>query len=522
MHFTSKKTRRQFLGYLASGIGGSLLLSKPAIADKANSFIGAKEMHHWSRPPSVRHGELLELTSVKAIRRMKRGELKSEVYAQTLLNQADKLGFLNVFVTLDHEQILETARMADLKRQQNKPLGDLHGLPVTLKDIINTSFSPTTASTPGLTGNVPGAGNAEIVNIMLAAGAIPFGKANMHELSFGPTSINPFTGTVGNPYNPEMISGGSSGGPAASVAARITPASIGADTAGSVRIPASLCGVCGLRPTTGTWPGTPRTIVPISQTRDTLGPMARSCHDLELLHRVVTHGHKVRPAKLRGLRLGIVPSSWEDLSPGIANTTHKALDYLRHRGVQLVEADIPRMSDLTSIASFPIFQYESTRTLTAYLDANTLKSDGTPISLVELLDQVASPEVSGSYKSIMPEFGGVAVPEEVYLRALEARRELRTIIFRHFRTHRLNALIHPTTVVQATPITNPSDIITLIRNTDTGSVVGMPGISQPIGLNNGLPVSLGLDGLPGNDRELLSISMGLERLFGRLQAPLLA
>lgn len=521
MAFTSKQTRRQFLGYMAAGVGSGTLLSKLSMADQTGDSIDFEDLDYRHQPPTG-HGDVLELTSVEAIAAMKRGDLKAESYAQTLLDQAERLGFLNAFVSLDRERILEAARMADQKRQQNVPLGRLHGLPLTLKDIINTDFAPTTAATPGLTGNVPKAGNAEIVNILLAAGAIPFGKANMHELSFGPTSINPFTGTVANPYNPEMISGGSSGGPAASVAARITPAGIGADTAGSVRIPASLCGVCGLRPTTGSWPGDSRTIVPISQTRDTLGPMARSCDDLELFHRLVTNGHKVRPSKLRGLRLGIVPASWNNLAPGVAEVALNALVNLRDRGVQLVEMDIPGMSDLTAASSFPIFQYESTRTLTAYLDANTSKSDGTPVSIMELIDQVASPDVAASYKSVMPEFGGVAVPENVYLAALDARTELRKVIYRHFRAHRLNALIHPATVVQATPIENPSDIITLIRNTDTGSVAGMPGVSLPIGLYNGLPVSLGLDSLPGNDRELLSISMGLEKLFGRLQAPSLA
>jgi len=250
--------------------------------------------------------------------------------------------------------------------------------------------------------------------------------------------------------------------------------------------------------------------------------MARSCDDLELFHRLVTNGQKIRPAKLQGLRLGVVPSRWRDLSADVSELALEALDRLRDSGVQLIEAEIPGVADLTSAASFPIFQYESTRTLTAYLNANTMKADGTPISLVELIEQVASPDVAGSYRSVIPELGGVAVPESIYLAALDARTELMNVLSRHFRTHRLDALIQPTTVVQATPIANPSDLLTLIRNTDTGSVAAMPGVSLPLGLSNALPVSLGIDGLPGNDRALLSIAMRLERLFGRLQAPALA
>ena len=241
-------------------------------------------------PPKAhpRVDPLLELSATELVEAFQAGDITASSYATLALRRAEQLASLNIFVTLDHDFVMERARAADDHRASGRTLGPLHGLPVTLKDLINTGFHPTSAGTLGLSGNIPKTGNAAIVDILIGAGAVPFGKANMHELSFGATSVNPFTGPVGNPYNPAMIAGGSSGGPAAAPAGRIVPVGIGGDTAGSIRIPASLCGVCGLRPTTGRWPGDATTLVPISNTRDTLGPLARSCADLELLDRVVT------------------------------------------------------------------------------------------------------------------------------------------------------------------------------------------------------------------------------------------
>jgi mandelamide amidase len=130
------------------------------------------------------------------------------------------------------------------------------------------------------------------------------GKTNMHELAFGITSNNAAFGAVHNPYDIAMIPGGSSGGTAAAIAARMCPAGLGTDTGGSVRIPAALCGIVGLRTTAGRY--SLRGVVPLSHTRDTVGPMARSIADLVLLDDVITRdAAPVRPAKLQGLRLGV-------------------------------------------------------------------------------------------------------------------------------------------------------------------------------------------------------------------------
>lgn len=498
MHENQEWARRQFLkamGAVGLAAGAGAALGGGAVVARADE-------------------SMLELSATELVRAFKNGDFTTEAYAKQALARADRLGSLNMFVSLDREQVLTWARKADQARASGKPLGPLHGLPVTLKDLINTGFAPTSAGTPALSGNIPVNGNARIVDLLTRAGAVPFGKANMHELSFGATSVNPFSGPVGNPYSARMIAGGSSGGPAAAPAARVVPVGIGGDTAGSIRIPASLSGVCGLRPSLGRWPGDAKSLVPISNTRDTLGPLARTCADLELVDRVVTGSPRVFRANLRKVKLAKIPHFFSDLEPGVEAVVNNALAALKLAGVKIQEAD-PVLVALTK-GSFPIMMYEVIGNLTAYLKANTRG----PISLADLVKQVQSPDVGGLFKSLMPEFGGKPVPREAYLAALAEREALRAAYAEFFSQTDFDAIVFPTTIIPATPIEKPGSIMQYIHNTDVGSMAGMPGTAQPIGLTNGLPVSLGLDGPVGSDRKLLSIAMAMEtHVFGRLKPP---
>lgn len=164
---------------------------------------------------------------------------------------------------------MESARAADRKRADKGPkrLGPLHGLPILVKYNIDTASAPTTAGTPALRSHRPGA-DAPVVASLFSAGAILLGKTNMHELAMGITSNNTAYGPVRNPYNPALIPGGSSGGNAAAIASRMCVDGLGTDTGGSVRIPAALCGITALRPTTGRYPG--KGIFPISHTSTTV------------------------------------------------------------------------------------------------------------------------------------------------------------------------------------------------------------------------------------------------------------
>ena len=287
-------TRRRLLKFLVTaGAAGGLAGSRWA----------------WGRPERPGRDEILDLTATAALAAIAAGDLRAETYAAILLSRAHSLKNLNVLIAQDPDEVLEAARAADKVRARGRLLGPLHGLPLLVKDNINTATLPTTAGTPSLIGNRPSA-NAHVVDALLGAGGIVFGKANMHELAFGITSNNGTFGPVRNPYDMSKIPGGSSGGNAAGVAARFAPAGIGTDTGGSTRIPAALCGVVGFRPTVGRYAGTGtlagvREVVPISHTRDTPGPIARSVADVALLDAVITGEPALPRADLNGLRLGV-------------------------------------------------------------------------------------------------------------------------------------------------------------------------------------------------------------------------
>ena len=184
---------------------------------------------------------LLDLSAADATAAMRNGELTSEAYTSALLKQCEDFSGLNAFITLAPERVMEAARSADLSRASGAELGPLHGLPIPVKDSINTVDYPTTGGTPALRNLMPGQ-DAELVRLLKQGGALVMGKTNIHELSFGWTSNNLAYGAVHNPYDIERIPGGSSGGTAAAVAARMAPLGIGEDTQGSIRVPAALCG----------------------------------------------------------------------------------------------------------------------------------------------------------------------------------------------------------------------------------------------------------------------------------------
>ena len=165
------------------------------------------------------------------------------------------------------------------------PLGTLHGLPIPVKDSVNTKALPTSNGTRALKDFRPKE-DAAILKPLFAQGAILMGKTNIHELSYGHTTNNLAFGPTRNPYDTSRVPGGSSGGSAAAVAAHMAPLAVAEDTFGSIRVPASFCGIAGLRPSVGRYPGAG--VMPITPRWDTGGPLARTVADLILFDSVVT------------------------------------------------------------------------------------------------------------------------------------------------------------------------------------------------------------------------------------------
>ncbi|MGA8227051.1 MAG: indoleacetamide hydrolase, partial [Xanthobacteraceae bacterium] len=429
---------------------------------------------------------------------------------------------LNAFISLDPDAVRAAARNADQRRQRGERLGPLHGVPIALKDNFDTADFTTTAGTPALAAHRP-TRNAAVVQRLLDAGALILGKANMQELAFGPTSNNAAFGPVRNPYDRSRIPGGSSGGTAALVAARLAPAGLGTDTGGSVRVPASLSGVVGFRPTTLRWPQDG--IVPISHTRDTAAPIARCVADCALLDGIVTGGPtSLAPINLEGLRLGVPRGHfWDDLDAEVEAILADALARLAAAGVVLVEGDMADVAALDAAAGFPVALYEFVTDLDRYLAGHA-----TGLDFAGVAAQVKSPAVKKVVDALL---GADAVPEAVYREALiKHRPALQDAYRRYFAERGVAAMVFPTTPLPAAKVGEDDTVLlngkavptlaTYIRNLGPGSAAGIPGLSLPAGMTSaGLPIGIAIDGPQGADQQLLTICLAIESALPRLPAP---
>ncbi len=462
--------------------------------------------------------ELHELGLVQAATAIRQGDISAEALVDALIKRAQNHAYLNCFNDYNAEGAREAARAADLVRGSGVPVGPLHGVPITFKDNINTKMLRTTAGTVALADHRP-RHNAPVVERLLRAGAIALAKNNMHELSFGITSNNATFGPVHNPCDLTMIPGGSSGGTAAAVAARLTPAGISTDTGGSIRIPASLCGVTGLRPTTGRWPQAG--IVPISYTRDTPGPLARDIADLAALDAIVTgDALQLRPRRLDTLTLGVPRCHfWENLDPQVRHQCEAALATLTEAGVRLKEVDISDLIPIDALSSFVVTLYEIHLAMAAYLEGERLA-----VTFREIAEQAQSPDVHGLLEATFAK--GTAIDRAEYETALQQHRPRLIRTYQaHFNRTGVDAFVFPTCPLPARPI-GQDDIVELngqqvgtfaafMRNTGPGSNADLPGLSLPVGFTaEGLPIGLGLDAPAGHDKALLAIGLALQPLLG--------
>jgi len=345
----------------------------------------------------------------------------------------------------------------------------------------------------------------------------------MHELAFGITNNNQAFGAVHNPYNRAMIPGGSSGGTAAAVSARLIPAGLGSDTGGSVRIPAALCGCVGYRPTLDRY--SQQDVVPLSHTRDTVGPIGRTVDDVILFDEICGRPRVVVPTvRLEGLRLG-VPRGYfyENLDTALAEVVSDALQSLADGGAELVEADMPNISGLNSAVSFPVVLFEVLREISAYLYRN-----GLDMSVMELVEQVAG---TAEREILRSQLGSDAVPAAAYREALVLHRpNLQRAYEAYFADNDVAAMIVPTTPLPARPIGQDETVdlngeqvptfFTFIRNTDPPSNAGVPCLSIPAGLTaEGLPVGMEIVGPAMRDGTLLGIGRAIEAAWGVLPPP---
>ena len=476
---------------------------------------------------------LTDLTAREAVALMSSGELSCERYAGELLERCRAARGLNAFITLDPERVLADARARDRERGAGVRPGPLFGLPIPVKDSVNTRDYRTTGGTPALESFRPSA-DAPIVAALRSAGAIVLGKTNLHELSYGWTSNNLAFGAVRNPYDPERIPGGSSGGTGAAIAARLAPLGIAEDTEGSIRVPAAFCGIAGFRPTTGRY--STQGCVPISPLFDQVGPHARNVADLLLFDSVAAATGAVAAAaapltevtapRLHGVRLGVARDYWyEGLDPEVERITAAALERLRHAGAVLVEAPLPGLSPLIDQVTEPIQNHDVRFALTRYLE--TYHADVTFDQLVAR----ASPDIRAVFQQYVLPGGTDFVTEVAYAAARDRHLPaIRNLYRNYFARTGVAAIVFPAVRVPPPRIGEETtlDIAgkkvafedAVARNIAPGSTAGLPGLVLPAGLTrHGLPVALEFDGPPGTDRALLMLGLELEQSLGTLAPP---
>lgn len=469
----------------------------------------------------------LSPSATEVVAAVARGELSAVDHVTAVLARADDLADLHAVVALDRDGALAAAARVDAARAAGEPLGRLAGLAILVKDNIDTANLPTTGGTPALRDHRPAA-DAEVLGPLLAAGAIVVGKATMHELALGVTTTNLAAGITENPYDRSRVPGGSSGGTAAAVAARIVPAGLGSDTGASVRVPASFSGVVGFRPSTG---GPRRRysgagVLPLSHTLDTVGPIGRTVADVALLDSIVTGAPVPAPAELAGLRLGVPTALWAGLESGVAAVMDDARRRLADAGVVLVDVDMPEVLGLCEQIVFPLALHEPIADIPAYLRHSG--ADG--VTLESIGAQIASPDVRGAFGAVLGDAFGA-----VYQDAIDVHRpRLQELCAAAFAREDVDALLFPTSPVLPAPIDRvngssahsvdggePVDtFLTTIRNMGPGSGAGLPSLSLPAGMTpGGLPVGLNLDGPVDTDTRVLAIGMAIEALLGTLPAP---
>lgn len=531
----ANSTRRQF--FKSSGaVSAAAMMGGAALSACGGS----------SSIPALTTDEQLALSATQVLAAFKVGSLTATAYVTTLISRAKSSSDLNALICLDEAGALAAAKQVDADRAAGKTLGVLAGLPIAVKDNINTKNLKTTGGTSSLRNFQP-TSNAPSLQKLIDAGAIVLGKSNLHEWAFGITSTNftlgidPITKNANrpckNPYDTSRIPGGSSGGTAVAIAARFAPAGLGTDTGGSTRVPASFCGIAGFRPSVGNgagqgrrYPDTATDALPISTTRDTLGPMGRSVADLALLDSVITGSTAPVAKSLQGLKVGIPASFWADLEDDVKSVALAAKQKLVNAGVIFIDADLDGIMALNDSISFPIALHEPVAAIPAYLSANNA-----PVKTVkEVSDQLASPDVQGAFGAISGDVFGAAYPNVM----ASQRPALQKLYKDYFAAHGVEAVMFPTTILTAPkidPVTGSSKLSytsggvvlsnkdtfgTCIRNTDPCTNAGIPSLSIPAGLSaSGLPVGMQIDGPLGSDANLLAIGMGIEALWGSIKMP---
>ncbi|AGA64394.1 Indoleacetamide hydrolase [Liberibacter crescens BT-1] len=426
------------------------------------------------------------------------GSIKIDDYYHNLHLKYNKFKSLRSFITFN-EPIYSQYSI--------QPKGvrlPLFGIPVSLKDNINVVGMPTTSGTLGLRDFYP-VRCAPVVNCFQQLGVSIVGKNNMHELSFGVKSNNKTFGNVIHPHYPSYSAGGSSSGCAVAVAAGIVPCALGTDTGGSVRIPASFCGVVGFKPTKGCYPH--QCILSISHTKDTVGLITRTAQDCLYVHSHYVKETSVFLEKKKPIRIGIPEKFlWSKLDAHVKKYSLAAIDLIRQNEIELIKIDDSIIEELNEKIKFSVPIYEFFINFTYYLqEQNIIDKFDSIINLIS--DHHAKQLIKDQIEKGLFSY-------QDYVEGLLARQRLKKEVAQIFSQNNLDAIVYPTVPCQVPSLKEADEDINFtncIRNTDPASNLAMPSVTIPVASKGVLPVGLSIDGLPGKDLFILEIAVKLEK-----------
>lgn len=375
----------------------------------------------------------------------------------------------------------------------------LLNIPIAVKDLIDVAGVPTAAGSPRFFGHSPALKDAFVVEKLREAGALIIGKTNTHEIALGITGINPHTGPVRNPHDPTRITGGSSSGSAAAVAAGMVPGALGTDTGGSIRIPSALCGVVGFKPTFGRV--SLRGVLPLSWNLDHVGPIAKTVEDAALLYEIMA-GYDPRDPNSVAInqKEEPLPTVWrcalavgkyiEEAEPGVLAAVRQAAEVFRSLGHEVVEVEIPRLREA------------------AQANSTMVIADAAAFHRERLAEH---PDWFGADVRERLERGR-AVTSTEYSLARRVQSEMKRYFDLFFAQYDL--LLLPSTAAVAAPIEGLDSAAyapKLTRFTAPFNLTGLPALSVPCGRVDGLPVGLQIVGKAWNERGVLQAGMAYER-----------
>ena len=456
--------------------------------------------------PSARYSapQLTQLELAEASAAVQKKEVSPVELTRACLERIGRLNpELNAFITVTADSALDEARKAEAEIGRGEWRGPLHGIPLALKDLAETAGVRTTAASGVLKNYVPKT-DAEVVRRLRSAGAVLLGKLNLHEFAYGGSGVIGHFGPARNPWNPAHITGGSSSGSAAAVAAGMCYGAIGTDTAGSIRLPAAFCGITGHKPSYGLV--STRGIVPLSWSLDHVGPMARTAADAALILQAIAHYdpqdiycQRFPPVyypsgieeSTAALRLGVAREFWQETDDEVAHAVDDAVSSFKQLTADAKEISLSTHADRTVVRCEPmVYHQQHMASHESDYDPDTLKRirSGADVTALEYV--------------------------QAYRDLLRQRREVLHLF------EQVDLIVTPTTPglsptfaeLDAAPGQLRHRELIMLRNTRPFNMLGLPAVSVCCGFSRaGLPIGVQIAGAPGADGVVLALAHAYQK-----------